>query len=426
MAAREETEMALRPTNVGKEREDEEANQSDSDSDDGGSKSLLEVGTASEGAMVVNIITGGLGTGILCLPWLTAGGSIIVTLVVTALILAINAWTLFLLVEASDKYQQYDLGSLLESIPDCGPVVNKATNLLVAVSVFLTCMSYIVTMNEQVQNVLLGNMEVADYKCTWLVMMITGVIVLPLCYLDQRRLAFTSTLTVFVFIVLMVLLIIELCNSEKTTEVVWFGYGEGSVTLLAGISNCITIQVCMLPMYAELEDRTPAKMNRVITKSFVALYAMFAAYAVVGYLAFGADVRESVTSSMAKVWYNDVGRFGIFVALLGVYPILLKGITGPLQSYVSDGTLQVAIVVIVAATVLASIPFFDDLGKINTVNGAICCGVCCCCVPGLVGLLFLERNRILMYTLIVAGPATMTLGILYADQNYASSLRQLF
>jgi hypothetical protein len=67
--------------------------------------SFVEVGRqtpASFEATTINIITGGLGAGILSLPWAVAGSSIINGLILNALVLGLNSWTIMLLIHAGE------------------------------------------------------------------------------------------------------------------------------------------------------------------------------------------------------------------------------------------------------------------------------------------------------------------------------------
>jgi hypothetical protein len=82
---------------------------------------LLKDKSETEGATVneltLNLIAVGLGTGLLSMPWGTAGASILVAIALNAVVLSLTAWTLRIIIEAGEKYQKFDLGSLLECIP---------------------------------------------------------------------------------------------------------------------------------------------------------------------------------------------------------------------------------------------------------------------------------------------------------------------
>jgi len=68
-------------------------------------------------SVTLNLIGGGLGTGILSMPWGMAGGSVFVSLGVLAVVLAVNAFTIMILIHAGEKYKQFELGCLLGMLP---------------------------------------------------------------------------------------------------------------------------------------------------------------------------------------------------------------------------------------------------------------------------------------------------------------------
>merc|ERR1719480_265099 len=104
----------------------------------------------------MNLMTTGLGTGILCLPWLMAGASILPGLAIIAVVLAVNAWTTSILVHASDKHQVFDLGGLLAKVGGCGGLLQVVSNVIIWVSTFLCLISYILVISGSAQSTLLG------------------------------------------------------------------------------------------------------------------------------------------------------------------------------------------------------------------------------------------------------------------------------
>eukprot|EP00971_Amphidinium_carterae_P047694 939423-Amphidinium_carterae.1 len=55
--------------------------------------------TASATSITLNLITGGFGIGLFSLPWSTAGASLLVALFTIVLIVALNGWTVSILIE---------------------------------------------------------------------------------------------------------------------------------------------------------------------------------------------------------------------------------------------------------------------------------------------------------------------------------------
>merc|ERR1711868_248264 len=56
----------------------------------------------------------------------------------------------------------------------------------------------------------------------------------------------------------------------------------------------VVMQMCVLPMYLELKDRTPEKFRDVTRVSFVVLMFLFSSFAVFGYEAFGQETQSNV------------------------------------------------------------------------------------------------------------------------------------
>merc|ERR1719331_1741045 len=108
-------------------------------------KFLQNRGTATSSELVVNLITCGLGTGVFTLPWSTAGASILPALVIVALVLALNAWTISILVEAAERHQTFGLGSLLARLPGrLGQIGQYLCNAVLWLSMFLCLVGYII------------------------------------------------------------------------------------------------------------------------------------------------------------------------------------------------------------------------------------------------------------------------------------------
>merc|ERR1719223_1431087 len=73
----------------------------------------LPQGNATTTELVVNLITCGLGTGVFTLPWSTAGSSVVPAVAIIGFVLGLNAWTISIIVEAGERHQTFNLGSLM-------------------------------------------------------------------------------------------------------------------------------------------------------------------------------------------------------------------------------------------------------------------------------------------------------------------------
>merc|ERR1712048_242594 len=94
------------------------------------------------------------------------------------------------------------------------------------------------------------------------IVIICSMFLLPLCFLDQRRLSFTPVMGVVVFGNLFAFLVSSFVIEEQSLNappVCFFGLSKGSVAMLSAMMQAVIVQMCVLPMYAEMENRTPAK-----------------------------------------------------------------------------------------------------------------------------------------------------------------------
>merc|ERR1719171_1425105 len=64
-----------------------------------------------------------------------------------------------------------------------------------------------------------------------------------------------------------------------------FNVGRGNVAMFSAMMQAVIIQMCVLPMYAELEDRTPKRFSGTLNLSFSILFLIFSAFAIIGHFA---------------------------------------------------------------------------------------------------------------------------------------------
>jgi amino acid permease len=209
----------------------------------------------------------------------------------------------------------------------------------------------------------------------------------------------------------------------------YFGLSVGSIAMVSAMMQVIVIQMCVLPMYAELKDRTPAKFNRIVVISFSALFMMCSLFAVVGYLAFGANVSSNVLLNLPDTHWGHASRASAALAVMAVYPIVMMPMLAPLKSSELARKLGSvcpigATLFIVAASAAAAL-YVTDLGFVNVINGALSCGAFVAVSPSLVGLYLLgDRSaawNAMMYLLVIVGAVFSVLGLIMTD-NYSAAL----
>jgi len=379
-------------------------------------------GTATGAQLMLNIVVCGLGTGLFTLPWSVAGASCFLGVAIVAFVLALNAWTIFLLVEAAEAYQAFDIGSLLSHLPgQLGHTLPRVVNFTIWVGGFFCLVSYVIV--------------IADCAAPfaqlgpWRLKTLASLLVFPLCFLDQRWLSMTSSMSVGAVAVVFWLLLQLSHDTEAFPSLCLAGVSWGTVSMFASMMQTVILQMCVLPMYGEMKDRSPGSFERVVFWSFLILFKICACFAVLGYMIFGPDVKSNVLLSLPASFSGKMARLCAGASVMGVYPLILKSMIATFHSPGHSSraeTVHFGIGAIVAAVLLTSL-CLSDLGKLNIVNGAVSTGVFVAVVPFMVGLHLLERVqqsialRLGLFLLLIFG----VLGSLFAlllDDNYEREL----
>lgn len=260
---------------------------------------VSEDATVKAPQMLLNLIVGGLGTGMLSLPWAMAGASILVGAVIIVLVIGVNLWTIMILVHASERYQVFDLGALLGKLPGrLGPGMQTFVNLMVWIVLYGSLLSYIIGICDSAQPFIQGTF----FEQRWALAGAACLIVLPLCFLDQKYLSFSSGAAIIVNLYLMILVGVEffdrLDRDNLPHSICEFGLAKGSVTMASTMMQSVIIQMCVLPMYKELENRSPDKFGRILLMAFSTLAVLFIFLSVAGYVAFGPTVNSNLLVSL--------------------------------------------------------------------------------------------------------------------------------
>lgn len=376
-------------------------------------------GKATEAELCMNLVTGGLGTGILCIPWLIAGASIVPAMLLMAFVLITNVWTISILIDLAEETQEFCLGALIMTIGgNTGKVLNIIIDVFVFVSLFCLLVGYIMVKAE--------NMSSITPIPYWAMCLISSALALPLCYLSQSKLVFSSSVCVAAFAYMLVLMFVNLGKDGVGDEVCRFGYSRGLMSFFGAIANCICVQMCVLPMYSDLKNRTPRKMKRVVIISFGALFLLFAGFGLAGYLLYGKTVDDNISTTMTTNHpgvANTISLITISLAMLGVYPIMCMGMMSPVYN-LPRGVNKYANYVIAAAVVCSgalAIPLKGQLGKLNIIIGSLSATLISFGIPSLLGYILLGKSSIIMGFLMLLGVIFGVFGCAFMD-NYADEL----
>lgn len=390
---------------------------------------------ASLFSISANLVMSGLGAGILSLPWAMAGASIVPSVITIIVVMALNVVTIMILVYAAERHQAFDLGTLLSHLPGgIGPVVQVFNNALTWVSVFLTLVGYIVVMADSLEpfmGLLLGldtkgSLDDTFWSVRAPLLAVAGMVVLPICFVDQERLAVSSVVgicvTIYLFIVVAILFKQE--GVAPDCCVVSSGIHEGSLTMFSVLMQCSIAQMCVLPMYAELENRSPRRFGTAVVAAFGFLAVLFAAFSAVAYTVFGPHVQANVIMNLPDDALGSFARVGMTLVMLAVFPIMMMSMVAPIRSWEettgrTSGHITVVVSFCIVAASSIGAAFAGNLGALNAMNGALQVSCFIGLAPGLAGLYLLgEKNGkwyAAMYALVVVSLVVAVLGMFYTD-----------
>jgi amino acid permease len=387
---------------------------------------------ASASAITLNIIAGGLGSAIFSLPWSMAGTSILSGIVIVAVVLWLNYQTIGIVVRAAEQYQVFDLGSVIRQLPGgMGKLLAPVTDMFIWASMFLCLVSYLIVIHDSA-------MKFEFVKTSFLsnrlvLVAITSGCVLPLCFLSQRILAKTSGVAIAVNVYLFALLAV-LFGEAASTDSLPEGsciVGEtirGNFSMITVMFQAVIIQMCVLPMYKELENRSPQKFDKVVAVGFEVLFLIFCGFSTLGYLFIGPKVKSNILEDLPHNVWADMAQVGSIVVVACVYPIMVYPMIAPLHGVSLRGlpsrtVTSVAKVAIVVTAMLTAF-VFDSLGFVNVVNGAMCAGIFVALVPSVVGLFLLDGGvlkKAALVVLMVGGLIVAGSGFFFSD-NYVEDL----
>lgn len=303
-------------------------------------------GTASAASITLNLVVLGLGVGVFSLPWTTAGASAIPAVVIIAIVIFVNIWTNSILIECSEKYGAYDLGALTYHLPrPFSTAAMVVTNIAVYAVLLTVLCAYTNIMGGALATAMGAGPMPEVLHC-----ILVTVLILPLCFCNQEYLKFSSAVTVLVTLYIFVLMTMQ---PKQTQGACVVGIGKGFISMVAVMMQAIVIQMCVLPMYKEMQDRTPRRFNRALQISFTSLLVIYATFAVVGYLTYGPGVNSNILNSLGSDAWGKSGRIAGGFSVVGIYPVLAQSMVAPIWN--SESTFRLPIYVL-AMIVTVSIP----------------------------------------------------------------------
>lgn len=395
----------------------------------------------------MNLIAGGLGTGMFSLPASIAGCSVISGSLMTFAVVTLNAMTIMILIRAADMHQVFDLGTLVgllpgqllpgalgRRLPSLGKFMQSFLNVMVWGVLFGSLISYLIVIHDSIAPFV---------EHTWLgrsrapLVTIAAIFVLLLCFLKQEYLSWTSMIAVLVNVYLIVVLFIEFgkkaSKQDLPEDVCLLGIGRGTASMLAVLAQCIIIQMCVLPMYEELKDRSPKRFAQCLWSAFGSLAVIFSIFASLGYMTYGPDVNGNVLVSFTSGPLSDVAQIGTVLVVAAIYPLMVIPMVAPVRNMQLSASLEGkrGLIVTVTICVITLIAYagallITSLKIVNVIDGAICVGTFTALAPGLVGLHLINKSglawKCLMFALLALGLINMVLGIVMSE-SYIEDLK---
>eukprot|EP00747_Dinoflagellata_sp_TGD_P074934 gnl/TRDRNA2_/TRDRNA2_158519_c0_seq2.p1 gnl/TRDRNA2_/TRDRNA2_158519_c0~~gnl/TRDRNA2_/TRDRNA2_158519_c0_seq2.p1 ORF type:complete len:484 (+),score=50.15 gnl/TRDRNA2_/TRDRNA2_158519_c0_seq2:158-1609(+) len=421
--------------------------------------------------VMANLVNACLGCGMLSLPWATAGTSILTAAGLTLVVLILNAGTIMILVFASDRLKVYNMGALFRKMPGrWGKLIRGFCDGSLGVVGFITLISFLNVASTSLASLLM-KFGVERSFCVW----IAVCIVLPLCFLDQRHLAFSSALSIASSVYLTGLVIsIFLTGSEEAgleSDRCVVGIGMGSFAMTSILAQAVCMQIYVLPMYEQLERRSPQRFAACLGGSFGFVFILFTGFSTVAYLTFGSSIHSNVLLDLPETSSAMLARLGLGVTVLSVYPMTLGSMVAPIRHseeraarrervfrfpspatpakrsefaspspydtparrgagdpllggdeprtspFLKPSTVAKLLCVFCSGLVAMHVP---DLGSVLTLNGALSEVIFVSLIPGLVGMFLIGGEwtwQACMVMLIVWGASMSVVGLNFTDNS---------
>lgn len=302
----------------------------------------------------LKVITCGLGSGLLVVPWGAAGASLLMSHTMAAVVLVVNGWTVMIIVHAIDQwggpatwderegrwigtrrkpgYRIDDLGQLLRQAPKPLPVFAVVWDVAVNVSNFGALVGYMIVVGDAIAPIMrTGCYDLSDRRpliglCT--------LICLPLCWADLAFLTYSSAVGVLANLYLFAVLLAAFKSNGLASDVCTFGVAPGALTCLSNLVFAVVLQMCIPEYYTQLrrDDQDPSKFFRcVLVPSFAFIFVLICSFATVGYLAYGPTVSSNVLRNLSPDAWGQSTQVAISVACMMVYPNMLRPMVQPLM-----------------------------------------------------------------------------------------------
>jgi len=382
---------------------------------------------ASFSTTCANIVTATLGAGILSLPWSAAGVSSVMSIVIVGAILGLNLWVSFLIVEAAERFQVFDIGALLRVAANGRRGAEASCNLCCWACEFCCLVAYLIIVADAAGQVLYPDQPDllrTDRSQRALVLGLASLAFLPVCFLPPSALGATSILAILVNLYLFGIVFYEATIPFATAGLCIVGAGPGMVTLATTLGTAVVIQMCLLPMYEGMEGRSVPRFKQAMKVSFAVVFVLLALFTVLCNAAF-VTVQQNVLENLDEGPFATAARVGMVAVMLGCYPLNLMPMVAPLKTLslprrqkhlaVTSATVAIVIAAYVVSVLIA------DLGAVNLYIGSLSVLSFGSLIPAFIGTRCLDTSMYATVPLAIFGVGCAGLGVAYTT-NFEDNL----
>lgn len=292
----------------------------------------------SDSQTFVNLVNLCLGAGVLSFPWSFAGASVGGGLIIVALGICWCSITNVVIAAFAERSQRFTLGHMLAELPN-GKILEPLGNFMVLACSLLCLVGYLVVFSDNAQTVVVRSLwgsDVSNNPMTRRLLVLIGcLIVFPLAFLDQSRLAFTSWVSVAANWYICIILVVEAASADQLSTVCVFGMGVGDFTLVPVVMMAVSVQQCIPPMYEEMENRTVKNFIAIQTKAAIVSFLMLSVVSISGYLMYGADVPSDILVALPRTPRSLLAQASILPVVISVYPLILYPVSTTLKECVA-------------------------------------------------------------------------------------------
>lgn len=343
---------------------------------------------SSQPKTFANVFIAIVGAGVLGLPYTFMRTGWLTSLITVFAVSILTYHGMMLLVRTRRKLDESAVCSSarIASFGDlgfavCGGVGRSAVDLMIVLSQAGFCVGYLIFIGNTLANLFSSSVALAAAPTIWGVsaksLYIWGCFPFELGLNSIPSLTLLAPLSIFADIVdlaAMGLVMVEdaLIFTKHMPAVEAFGsfstffYGLGvAVYSFEGVGMA-------LPLESEMKDKS--KFGRILALTMIFIAAMYGAFGVMGYFAFGPDTRDIITANMGKGPLSTLVQLGLCINLFFTFPLMMNPVYEVFERRFWGGRYCIWLrwmLVLAVSLVALFVPNFADF--LSLVGSSTCC-----------------------------------------------------